>query len=192
MVFFDEIDKKITQFGQGVTQKTKEVSDSAKISGAIKNLENQKKDCYTALGERFYFQYQALANEEDNMWIEKINSINNEILQQKEQMSRLKGIIYCPNCNSEIPFNSQFCNVCGSKIEQKQYEAKEVTKKVCTQCGGELAEEDKFCTHCGASVEAMNEKKELAEKVAEQVCPKCGTAVKDGQAFCVYCGNALN
>ena len=43
MAFLDDIDKKLTNLGQGAIQKTKEVTDSAKLSSSIKNLEGQKR-----------------------------------------------------------------------------------------------------------------------------------------------------
>ena len=54
MAFLDDIDKKLTNLGQGAIQKTREMTDSAKLSGALKNLEGQKKDVLADLGAISY------------------------------------------------------------------------------------------------------------------------------------------
>lgn len=53
MAFLDDIDKKLTMLGQGAIQKTREVSDTARISASIRNLENQKKGLSGKFGTDF-------------------------------------------------------------------------------------------------------------------------------------------
>lgn len=153
MAFFNEIDRKLTQLGQGAIQKTKEVSDISKISGTIKNLENRKRDCYIELGEYFYTRYQGVPDEQDNVLIQKLKDINNEITRCQKQISKLKGVIQCSNCNAEISADSLFCSVCGSKVENTLKEQEYELKLICKQCGKELKEGQKFCTNCGAKAE---------------------------------------
>ena len=50
MAFLDNLDRKITSLGQGVAQKSKEVTDSVKISAALKTAGNQKKDAFEQRG----------------------------------------------------------------------------------------------------------------------------------------------
>lgn len=198
MAFLDEIDKKLTMLGQGAIQKTKEVSDTAKLTAAIKNLENQKKECLAELGTYFVLNYRELANEQENILISKIDSFSTEIAQYQEQLSKLKRIIYCPQCNAEIPMNSLFCNVCGVKIENRLTESITPDKGICKKCGTSIEEGQLFCTNCGTKVAAddipaLEEGTEgrVVKEETKLICPDCGNETTDEQMFCIYCGKTL-
>ena len=120
MAFLDNLDKKLTELGQGALQKTKDATDSVKISSSIKGMENQKKECFEQIGKIYYEKYADKAAEamaETAELIAKINELETAEEELREQMRKIKGTIYCPNCNAEISENSKFCNVCGAKIE---------------------------------------------------------------------------
>ena len=51
MAFLDNLDRKITSLGQGVAQKSKEVTDSVKISAALKTAGIRKKMLSSSLEE---------------------------------------------------------------------------------------------------------------------------------------------
>ena len=53
-------------------------------------------------------------------------------------------MITCPKCHSLVPDNSNFCDICGTPLHQKQPQ-----KKVCPACGKTAEAGDKFCMHCG-------------------------------------------
>lgn len=179
MAFLDEIDKKLTEIGRGAMQKTKEASDTVKISNTIRNLESQKRGLYVELGESFYRMHREIADEKEKQIIQQIESLETEIKNNQEQMTRIKGVICCPNCNAEIPAASAFCNVCGTRIERKAGSgAVSNNLKVCRQCGAALEANQMFCTNCGAKAPAsvMNEdveenctKSENAEAYEEMI-----------------------
>lgn len=194
MAFLDDIDKKLTILGQGAIQKTKEVSDTAKMSGIIRTLETQKKECFVELGKLFYLTHQESASDQEKVYIDKINKLDVQIKESREQMCRLKGTIYCPNCNAEIPANSLFCNVCGAKIERKNAESEVFKGNVCGQCGSPLEDDQMFCIHCGAKVSRDYEyvaAEVSEEKISDLVCPNCAEKITEDQMFCINCGTAL-
>ncbi len=53
--------------------------------------------------------------------------------------------IICPQCQSELPSNSKFCNECGAKIELNR-------PKFCHQCGASVSIGVKFCSECGTKL----------------------------------------
>ena len=55
--------------------------------------------------------------------------------------------MYCPECGSKIPSNSNFCEKCGKRIEADE-------------------EDTKFCKYCGEKI-----------SVNTEICPKCGKRV---------------
>jgi len=50
---------------------------------------------------------------------------------------------HCPKCNSPIPQDSKFCEICGEKI---------VPASLCSKCGAPLQADAKFCEICGTPV----------------------------------------
>lgn len=58
----------------------------------------------------------------------------------------------CKNCNTDIPSNSKFCFLCGSKVDP-----------VCLECGSKLMVGAKFCYECGSPVEISKNK--IVDKV---------------------------
>lgn len=219
MAFLDEFDKKLTMLGQGAIQKTKEVTDSAKLSAAIKGLEVQKKEKLSELGNMYYQIYKSYGGsvgKEAEEIIAGIESIEQQIDQNKEQMRKIKGVIYCPNCNAEIPMNSLFCNVCGAKIEQRinpvsgnvsnmeafrqesgaREQVQAGPQMRCRKCGAVLEEDQLFCVNCGAKVENEEEPVQVSSPVEQfeeeqLICPNCGKVVEEGIRFCTACGTKL-
>lgn len=172
MAFLDEIDKRLTELGRGALEKTREASDTVKISNAIRNLENQKKNLFVDLGENFYRMHRDIANGEEMQIIQQIESLEIEIKNNQEQMTRIKGVICCPNCNAEIPAASVFCNVCGTKIEQRAgREVLSNNSKICRQCGAALEDGQTFCTNCGTRVSASPVTEEVKKIRVEHEIP---------------------
>lgn len=48
------------------------------------------------------------------------------------------GMMLCPNCHTQIPNGSKFCNHCGTKINNK-----------CPNCGADIIDGSTFCADCG-------------------------------------------
>lgn len=48
------------------------------------------------------------------------------------------GMMLCPNCHTQIPNGSKFCNHCGTKINNK-----------CPNCGADIIDGSAFCADCG-------------------------------------------
>jgi Tfp pilus assembly protein PilF len=61
-------------------------------------------------------------------------------------------MIFCKECNSELPDNAKFCSNCGFKIEQ-------IIK--CSDCDAVLLESAKFCHSCGKTTEASTQVAQL-------------------------------
>ncbi len=224
MAFLDEFDKKLTMLGQGAIQKTKEVTDSAKITSAIKGLEMQKKDALSELGNMYYGiykQYGGTVGKEAEEIIRRIKAIEDQTSQYKDQLQKIKGVIYCSSCGAEIPANSLFCNVCGAKIEQQSSEApnnmeipssqnipnynaappRPAVQKTCKNCGTALEADQLFCVNCGTRVEDTTVivpepvepriEAELVNQDKNGRCPNCGAETTSDQEFCIMCGTAL-
>ena len=49
--FFDEMDRKLSQFGQSVSNKSREVSEGMRLSSAIKAEEEKQNNLYREVGK---------------------------------------------------------------------------------------------------------------------------------------------
>ena len=199
MAFLSDLDKKISMLGQGAVQKTKDMTDTAKMAAAIRGLDAQRKEAFEQLGQFYYDSYEKYGGDltdTENELISRIENIEAQKKQLQEQMQKIKGTIFCPNCHTEIPKNSQFCNICGTKIEHLQPEPiVQYSAKKCVRCGSPLDEDQLFCTNCGAKVEESSDfapaasETNLNEMGHEKIfCPNCGKELKPEQKFCTSCG----
>ena len=193
MAFLDNLDRKITSLGQGVAQKSKEVTDSVKISAALKTAGNQKKDAFEQLGRVYY---QLIVQNEDALIPEAeevVRQLHNLELQEKQlrkQLEKLKNIVYCPNCSAELAGDSKFCNVCGTEISRTQYDD---GGKVCRNCGAPLEDDQKFCVNCGMPAELEEPAAGSSEEKGSspRVCANCGSRIDEDAKFCTECGTSV-
>ena len=200
MAFLDDIDKKLTNLGQGAIQKTREMTDSAKLSGALKNLEGQKKDVLADLGAISYRKLKESGEEagpEESGIIARLDELETQIADLRGQIQRVKGVIFCPNCHAQIAQDSMFCNVCGAKIEHPAPAPAPVPPQggeVCSNCGAPVEPDQAFCVNCGAKIEhtaPVPEPIPIPEPPKGPTCPNCGAEITPGQSFCIICGTPL-
>jgi RsiW-degrading membrane proteinase PrsW (M82 family)/RNA polymerase subunit RPABC4/transcription elongation factor Spt4 len=57
-------------------------------------------------------------------------------------------LIACPNCQTHIPYYSDFCSVCGTKLAEN----KSIYPEFCGKCGAEVSRETNFCPSCGSRI----------------------------------------
>lgn len=157
MAFLDNFDKKLTMFGQNAIQKTKEMTDSAKISSSLRNVESQKGELFMCLGELYFKECEKSSGELDETareLIETLRELEKKESQLQEDLRNVKGMISCPECGTEISISSQFCSVCGAKIERENIEKKETEiEKKCRNCGAVIESGQAFCVKCGIKID---------------------------------------
>ena len=156
MAFFDEMDRKLSQFGQSVSNKSREVSEGMRLSSAIKAEEEKQNNLYREVG-KYYFENCAV-NAEGQLKVlcDQIVASMELTSQYKQQQNVLKGMISCPNCGAQIPANSGFCNACGSKIEKQVPPAPQPgAGKICPKCQKTVEADALFGTVCGNQLEAQ-------------------------------------
>ena len=141
MGFFDNIGKTLSNAGQTIAQKSKDVVDTAKkITTA-----------YEQIG-KLYVERHADCPEPDFVeYIDTIKAAENNIAECRQKLQDLKGVTVCPACGAEVTNESMFCPSCGNRIRTEQPKPQ---GPVCPNCGAPLTEGSKFCTSCGVAVEA--------------------------------------
>lgn len=60
--------------------------------------------------------------------------------------SQNASMITCPNCGTQLPNGSKFCNNCGHEIKIQ-------VAKMCPKCNTEVPAGSKFCNNCGTKID---------------------------------------
>lgn len=190
MGFFDDMNKQLTRVGQSAVKKANDVSESVRISSAIREEEDKQEKWFKQLGQYFYENYPDSNEEEPKTLYASIASSKDLVQEYKKQLNILKGAIECPNCGASIANNATFCSNCGTKIEHIPVQMPSDSGIRCHSCGAPMEKGQRFCINCGAEmVEASSEE---TETKTVSVCPSCGAPVESGAGFCVVCGTPIN
>ena len=163
MSFLDQLGKKVSDAGKGVAQQTKNLTEIARLTSVIDTEEKMVAQSYTQIGKTYYENHKNDPDAECAAQIALVNKSLEKIAQWREQIQRIKGIVKCPQCGAEIPYGSQFCGVCGTKIVRPEAAPAAASVRRCPSCGAEAAASDRFCNKCG---------KPLPQMAPAPVCPQ--------------------
>lgn len=170
MAFFDDLGKKISKAGQTAAQKTKEMTDIAKLNSAISEEEKRINNNYNQIGKLYVTLHSTDYENEFAEMVEAIKASEEKISSYRQQVKDIKGTIKCSCCGAEIPINSAFCNVCGSPIEKQMTDIDNEVKVIrCTGCGAVLEQNMKFCTTCGKLVNDIVQEEIFVDEESEEV-----------------------
>ena len=182
MAFFDDLGKKISQAGQSAVQKTKDITDIAKLNSSISDEKSKIEGLYSEIGKLYVKLYGEAPADAFAGLVSGIKTAEENIVAYQAQIKDIKGIRVCDKCGADVPTGSAFCSACGNAMPVPEQPA----GPVCANCGKAIEEGIKFCTGCGTPVEAPAEAAPAANK-----CPGCGAEVPEGSLFCTSCGTKM-
>lgn len=126
----------------------------------------------------------------------KINSIERDIVEYKEELGEAMWKSYCGESLSPESTISSLCEkikTAYDKIEELRRSKKSSSKTekhtsececfTCCECGSNVTCEANFCPHCGAKLCAVTVEPEQSKQ-----CKGCGSELEDYQNFCPICG----
>lgn len=196
MAFFDDVDVKISNLINTGAGKAKDMSESFRISGAIREEEKKQEDLYKQIGQYYYENYCDSAEGQLRVWCSGIKASKVQVLQYQDQLNKLKGTITCPGCGAEVASGSAFCSGCGMKMQpQNRINPMNKAGRRCPACGNTVDQDSMFCTNCGQrmpeliAAEEVNNDETVEKK--QKVCPVCGATVEEDQVFCTSCGQRI-
>ncbi len=161
MGFFDSIGKKVADAGQ----RTKEMTDVARLDMQVKREEGRLNQLYTRIGKQYVELHPEDHEEAFADMFREYREITQAIQDYNQQIEQIKGgwnapapveepvdpnARKCPNCGAVVSETSSFCRFCGSPIPQKEEAPAEDEGKFCINCGEKLASDAVFCVKCGA------------------------------------------
>lgn len=199
MAFFDDLGKKLSQAGQTAVQKTKDLTDIARLNSLISEEEKQVNNNYCQIGKLYVSLHQEDYESDFAGMIAAIQESESKISDYKLQIQSIKGVVRCEKCGAEVPNNMAFCGACGASMPKPvQPPSIDDSALKCSGCGAVIDESLRFCTSCGKpTIDALSQTEDVApaDAPAEEVtkkCPNCGAYVDDGAVFCTVCGTKLN
>lgn len=189
---FDDISRKITQTGQSAVQKTKDITDIARINSIIFEEEKKIQNLYLQLG-KLYATVHADDYESDfTGMMTALHESEASIRQYRQQILDIKGLTHCENCGSEVAKNILFCNVCGSQMPKTEFN--DFSNSVrCSSCGQTVSKNMRFCTSCGTPIVAVTPSEPVTQPNASvsKTCSSCGAVLPPDTVFCIQCGTKL-
>ncbi len=161
MAFFEQIGKRITDTGQSVAQQTKNLADVTKLNSVISEKEKEISQLFFSIGQSYYERYKNDNTVEDFDKISEVTVLYDEIMNCREKIKQIKGIVKCKNCGGDVPLNAVFCNVCGTKVNRSEDNKENIEnnecKRTCQACQSLIGMDNVFCNFCGAKIEDVNE-----------------------------------
>ena len=200
MAFFEDLEKKITQTGETVVQKTKDSAEILKLEGMIYDEEKKLDLLYKQLGKQCFDTYLQSHDEKLDYLFNEIQKSIDTAISYSEQVKKLKKIRTCPACGNDVESDSCFCNKCGKRLDDPC--RTEADAKLCPKCGTPATEGFSFCMNCGASLQEIPAADPIPEVQPEPVveaepevqpaqakrCSNCGAEIDDETIFCMNCG----
>ncbi len=193
MAFFDDLGKKLSQAGQTAVQKTKEMTDIARLNGAISEQEKKVSDTYFEIGKLYVLKHPGDYDNDFAPMLAALKDSENKIKEYRQQIQDIKGVVRCEKCGAEIVNNVAFCSSCGAKAPVVSKVETNETLVKCSGCGAMVDKNAKFCTVCGKVMPETSNVSELQGEHGElsnnNVCSVCGAEMAENVLFCTQCGN---
>ncbi len=193
MAFLDDLGKKISKTGQSAIQKTKDMAEVAKYNSMISDEEKSINNNYYQIGKLYISLHSTDSEEEFKGMIDSIRNSESKIVEYREQIKLIKGVVRCEKCGSEVSINSAFCNSCGAPMPKRVPEETIDSNLIkCEKCGKYVKKGLRFCTSCGTPMPQETAVPVSKTKVQIKKCPKCGLKTTDDETlFCNSCGTRL-
>lgn len=153
MAFMDSMRGKISQASQTTVQRAKNLSDLAKLNGAISDAENQISELYGKIGYRIYCEYHEQPLPEVAELLSKVTELHQSIEFCRAQIKAINSANTCPKCGAKFKQGVAFCSGCGYKLPIVEQASAPGQAAFCTNCGAPLTDGIAFCTSCGKKVE---------------------------------------
>ena len=161
MAFIDDLSTFMSKARVDITKKTKEISFSIS-NPEIRAKERELSGLYEELGKKYYDW--KTGNNDDPDAVSTMNDIVSKVTETKEELEALEKAAredekrICPGCGEEVPASSNFCPVCGTKLEA-------VTR--CPSCGSAISSDMTFCVKCGTKIEWEQEGNRSEENIVD-------------------------
>ena len=102
MALFDQLGKKLAQTGQSAVKKTKDMAEVAKINSMISDEEKSINNNYYQIGKLYVSMHGNDCEDDFKGMLESIRQSEKKIVEYKEQVQLIKGVVRCEKCGGEV------------------------------------------------------------------------------------------
>lgn len=184
MAFFNNVGKVLTETGQGAVRKTKDLTETVRLNGAISEEEEKINALYSQIGEALYANMERIEKKALISYINwKANGAEGSVEGEEE---------ICRAVLEKQDYLTAVVEIRSRKEIIADYQEQiRILKGIgkCPNCGADVAAGAAFCSNCGSPVSDAQTEKESEQK--EDVCPVCGAKPDADAVFCIQCGNKL-
>lgn len=195
MALFDSLTKKAADASSKALQKTREISEVARLNAMISEAEKTISNTYYQIGKLYATIHAQDCEAEFMGMIGTVLDADNKIKEYKRQIQDIKGVQRCEKCGAEVAQGVAFCSSCGSPMPVERPSIPE-DSIVCPACGALVKRGMRFCTSCGKPMEQVvnpspEDVQALEDATKERLCPACGCKNSLENSFCKECGAKL-
>ena len=195
--FFDKLTASVSKTAKQVSDNAKTLADKNRIRKDIAAMENELRNRYRDIGEKYYQENRENPDPEYVDMFVAIAELQNNLAAKQHEIELLEGAIICPQCGGSIVIGSRFCPTCGAMAPTPAPAAQPESapvQAVCPFCGENLSPDAVFCAGCGNKLPEQsvitNTPAAPVEPAApaQNICPNCGEVLASDALFCAVCG----
>ena len=154
---FEQLGKKLMRLGQDTKSGVQKMGESYQINSKISDAKKALDQYYRAIGEKVYQDNSETPLEGMEEEFAAVKEALDNITEYTEQLNKVKGVTYCPECGKEAARGEKFCSDCGAPLVPGAMFCAHCGKKVeaapvCANCGRQLEAGQRFCPFCGTKV----------------------------------------
>ncbi|MGN1481061.1 zinc ribbon domain-containing protein [Porcipelethomonas sp.] len=170
MSVFKNIGKSISNKSKEISQKAKIMSETSSLNNIIKGEECKIDSQYKLIGKMYFENYGENPSEEFKPAIDAIKSSIVKIGETKEEIIKIKSRFCCPSCGTPFKNDAIFCSKCGTRLPEKPKgkQPAESKQTICSNCGNILEEGAMFCNICGTKFEEKTDCQDTVNEITVQ------------------------
>ena len=188
---FEQLGKKLMRLGQDTKSGVQKMGESYQIDSKISDAKKALDQYYRAIGEKVYQDNSETPLEGMEEEFAAVKEALDNITEYTEQLNKVKGVTYCPECGKEAARGEKFCSDCGAKLPENQDDIAEKMKQDAKEAASEAGDivndvVDKAKGFVGnvagkadAFVKGVTSKVSSAEDAAEDVVEEAAEVVEE-------------
>ena len=146
--------------------------------------ENEKiKECHQRIGEKYVQLHPTDYEESFSDLIQSLGVSQRKLVDYSMQMQFVTGVVVCtnPGCGHKAPKGSVYCNMCGRKLPEFNFDDYEM----CEVCCSLVKKGTEVCPNCNRPMKQQN------DNLIKCHNPKCGEFIGKDNRYCPICGEPL-
>lgn len=171
---FEELSKKLKKISMDTVTEVQKLNEIRLLNSRVNEEKKNLNTIYMEMGKKLYEQYKDAPLEGFEAEIQSVEERFSMIDLLQDQVRSVKGVVLCPNCNTELTAGERFCSNCGGKMpEVAKIEDKDVPDEIEATEADEVVEVDseEEVVEVGSDTieaeETVSEMEEVVENVLE-------------------------